>query len=67
MNIIEELEKVIKHHTNFITDENQNKWRVLEVSDIEEIINNYNEFKDSENLEKHTNKHQSSYFKTGGF
>ena len=32
------IEKVIKDYTHFITDENGNKWKVVEVSDLEDII-----------------------------
>lgn len=34
MNLITEIKTVIKHHTYRITDENGNKWEVLELSDI---------------------------------
>ncbi len=43
--MINELKEVIKHHTHSITDENGNKWKVLELSDVENIIDdNENEF-----------------------
>jgi hypothetical protein len=33
--VLEEIKKVIKHHPHHIVDENRNKWKVVEVSDIE--------------------------------
>ena len=38
--ILKELREVIKHHTHHITDENNNKWEVIEVSDITDVLDN---------------------------
>lgn len=32
------VDEIIKNYTHFITDENQNKWEVVEVSDLYDII-----------------------------
>lgn len=33
-----EIQELIKHHTHNITDENQNKWEVIEVSELTDIL-----------------------------
>lgn len=43
MDIIKEFEKVIHHHTHHITDDHENKWIVLELSDVELILDEYRE------------------------
>ena len=32
------IQKLIKHHVHQIEDENQNKWRIIEASEIEALI-----------------------------
>jgi len=44
----DELEKLIKHHTHHIIDENGNKWQVLELSDVELALNTQQEEKKDE-------------------
>ena len=38
MKLREELELLLKHHRNFITDGSGNQWEVVEASDIENIL-----------------------------
>ncbi|WP_431129609.1 hypothetical protein [Flagellimonas flava] len=35
---LQEIQSTIHNHTHNITDENQNKWEVIEVSDIKELV-----------------------------
>ena len=35
------LDEIISNYTHYLTDENQNKWKVIETSDIEEICKEY--------------------------
>ena len=34
-------DELIEHHTQHITDANENEWKVIEVSDLPEIIKHY--------------------------
>ena len=43
MDILKEFEKLIKLHAHQITDDSENKWKVLELSDVEQIIAEYKE------------------------
>ena len=40
-----EYKKLVKHHTQLIKDQNQNKWEVIETSDLEEICEVYHQDK----------------------
>jgi len=40
-----EYKELIKHHTQLIKDQNQNKWEVIETSDLEEICEAYHQDK----------------------
>ena len=40
---MEDLQKLIENSTHQITDENLNKWKVIEVSDLEEIMQAYHQ------------------------
>ena len=33
--------EIIQHYTHHITDTSKNEWKVIEVSDIEDILNSY--------------------------
>lgn len=37
--------ELVKHHTQLIKDQNQNKWEVIETSDLEEICEAYHQDK----------------------
>lgn len=37
--------ELVKHHTQLIKDQNQNKWEVIETSDLEEICEAYHQHK----------------------
>ena len=45
LNEMEDYKKLIKNSTHQITDENLNKWKVIELSDLEEILQAYHESK----------------------
>ena len=40
-----EYKELVKHHTQLIKDQNQNKWEVIETSDLEEICEAYHQDK----------------------
>ncbi len=40
-----EYKELVKHHTQLIKDQNQNKWEVIETSDLEEICEAYHQAK----------------------
>lgn len=40
-----EYKELIKHHTQLIKDQNENKWEVIEASDLEEICEAYHQSK----------------------
>ena len=40
-----ELKKKIEHYTHSITDENENEWKVIETSDLEDIMESYHQAK----------------------
>ncbi len=40
-----EWKELVKHHTQVIKDQNQNKWEVIETSDLEEICEAYHQAK----------------------
>lgn len=42
---MKELKKLIENCTHQITDENLNKWKVIEVSDLDEIMEEYHQAK----------------------
>ena len=40
-----EYKELVKHHTQLIKDQNENKWEVVETSDLEEICEAYHQAK----------------------
>ena len=40
-----EYKELVKHHTHLIKDQNDNKWEVVETSDLEEICEAYHQDK----------------------
>lgn len=40
-----ELKEKIEHYTHFITDQNKNEWKVIETSDLEDIMESYHQDK----------------------
>lgn len=40
-----EYKELVKHHTQLIKDKNDNKWEVIEASDLEEICEAYHQAK----------------------
>ncbi len=40
-----EYKELVKHHTQLIKDQNENKWEVIETSDLEEICETYHQAK----------------------
>ena len=40
-----EYKELVKHHTQLIKDQNDNKWEVVETSDLEEICEAYHQRK----------------------
>lgn len=40
-----EYKDLVKHHTQLIKDQNNNKWEVIETSDLEEICEAYHQHK----------------------
>ena len=40
-----EYKELVKHHTQVIKDQNDNKWEVIETSDLEEICEAYHQHK----------------------
>jgi len=40
-----ELKKMIENYTNYITDESENKWEVIEVSDLDDLMEAYHQAK----------------------
>jgi len=40
-----EYKELVKHHTQLIKDQNDNKWEVIETSDLEEICESYYQYK----------------------
>ena len=37
--------ELVKHHTVFIEDQSENQWKVVEISDLEEICETYHQAK----------------------
>lgn len=40
-----EYKELVEHHTQQIKDQNQNKWKVIETSDLDEICEAYHQAK----------------------
>ena len=40
-----EYKELVKHHTQLVKDQNENKWEVVETSDLEEICEAYHQAK----------------------
>ena len=40
-----EYKELVEHHTQQIKDQNQNKWKVIETSDLDEICEAYHQDK----------------------